>query len=287
MEYNVFRSAVQWTEAQWNKRRNGNRGPTYAELKATGNHYWLHLENLDKQGLSKEVIRDFLNTPRWFCHLDDPSSPEGTQMVDNLHGALQQLPALYSSLQGIRIEDIAPGRQEESTLLIASQIYSTFRGIRPKFGPVAASKLMHMALPDLFMMWDNSIIKGYGVAKESLPNMKRECWSYSSFLLLMNENIGHIRETYADGLNLTYEQLFERINKDLGHANLPITRLLDIANFAVGEPHRELEDVRKGKTHLPRGAPDAKCQRCLERTNSRLGRLVRYDHQFKPGRYRP
>lgn len=284
MEFNSFMAAVQWTQNQWNQRGNARRGPTYAQLMARGSGYWLHLESLDEHRLGTEVIQGFLNTPRWSCRLDSPGTTSGTKMVSNLHVALQQLPVLYAPLQGIRIENLISSPGLETMLADVTQIYARFRGIQPRFGPVPASKLMHMALPGLFMMWDDSIIRGYGVPRENLPGIGRK-WSYSAFLLLMSENISHIRETYPNGLDLTYQQLTERINKDCGYINLPITRLLDIANFAVGEPIREREDLRKGRTRPSRGAPSAKCQRCLERTDSRMSRLVHYTRQFNPGRY--
>ena len=284
MQYEVFEAAAKWTQVQWNQRGNASHGPSYAELRVKGGDYWLHLENLDQDGLAAEVIQGFLNTPRWSCRLDAPTTCRGTEMVGNLHAALKQLPALSSSLQGIRIEDLVSVPELEPMLVDVTQIYTSFRGVKPRFGPVPASKLMHMALPSLFMMWDDSIIKGYSVPKEDLPRIGRK-WSYAAFLLLMSENISHIRETYPNGLDLTYQQLIERINKDCGYANLPITRLLDIANFAVGEPIREREDLRKGRTRPSRGAPSAKCQRCLERTDSRMSRLVHYTRQFNLGLY--
>lgn len=284
MEYEAFMAAVQWTHNQWSQRGNARRGPTYAQLMARGNGYWLHLENLDEHRLGTEVIQGFLNTPRWSCRLDAPSTPRGTKIVCNLHTALQQLPALYARLQGTRIENLISSPGLETTLADVTQIYTHFRGVKPRFGPVPASKLMHVALPSLFMMWDDSIINGYGVPKEDLPSIGRK-WSYAAFLLLMSENISHIRETYPNGLHLDYQQLIEGMNNDCGYFDHPITRLLDIANFAVGEPIREREDLRKGRAHPSQGAPHTKCKRCLERADSMMSKLVRYTREFKPGRY--
>jgi len=50
-----------------------------------------------------------------------------------------------------------------------------------RFGAVATSKLLHIALPDLFVMWDNAISDGYDVkmtgysyAYKFMPRMKDE-----------------------------------------------------------------------------------------------------------------
>jgi hypothetical protein len=52
--------------------------------------------------------------------------------------------------------------------------------------------------------------------------------SYLFFLILMKENLAHIQKTYHGE-----ESLLKVINNQFGYTNFPMTRLLDIANFAL------------------------------------------------------
>jgi len=269
MEYDKFLAAILWTKAEWGKRKPKRESGcqkyqdfSYVALRARGNNYWLHLEKMNKAKLEKEIIDCFLNTRRWFCYLDPPGTPRRQRMVCNLKKAVDKLPDFYAALKGFGLEDMHFGK---CNLWLIDQVYSIFRQIEPKFGAVPASKLMHMALPNLFMMWDGAIIKEYGVKKQGLPGFGRRVWSYTAFLMLMQENIRHIKETNPRGSSVTNQELFQQINGRCGYDNLPITRLLDIANYAVS---------RKGS--------GIKCSKCIKATNSKLKAMKWYDERYKP-----
>jgi hypothetical protein len=123
-----------------------------------------------------------------------------------------------------------------------------------------------MALPDLFMMWDDKIIKEYGVKKQALPYFERSVWSYTAFLILMQENIRHIKATNPIASGITNEELFRQVNAQCGENDLPITRLLDIANFAVSR----------------NSAMYPKCKSCLHATKTKLKAMVWYNQIAKP-----
>lgn len=270
MEYEKFLKAISWTKAEWGKRTHppelGCRKYqdfSYAALRARGDSYWLHLEKMNKAKLEAEIVDCFLNTKRWNCRLHGPGTSERQQLTSNLKEAVDQLPGYYADLKGFRLEDMRFGKDN---LWLIDQIYSTFRQIKPKFGAVPASKLMHMALPSLFMMWDDDVIKEYGLKKQVLPYFERRVWSYTALLILMQENIHHIRETSPTGASVTNEELFKQINNRRGCDNLPITRLLDMANFAIS----------RGKTICQ------KCHECIEVAKHRLEALEWYDERAKP-----
>ncbi len=196
--------------------------------------YWLHLERMDVTRLATEIIDGFLNP--WKCRLPRPCTDKGWQVVINLERAVHQLPQYYASLATFGIEHVdfqcpvtLKGKRESIRNVIDS-IYSIFLQIEG-FGPTAASKLMHMALPDLFVMWDDGIIQRYCMPKQKLPGLKQAKKSYLAFLILMQENIRHVIESYPLASELTGPEVVQSIQ--VKHNNLSLPRLLDMANMAV------------------------------------------------------
>lgn len=258
MNYGQFVNGITWTRAQWaiiGKKKNlAAQRTSYEILRSRGDNYWLHLEKLNAIQLGNEIISGFLNTPEWSCHLDKPSSKNGKAIIQNLKSVLNQLPPYYDTLANQRIETLDFKARTVinigtmPVLFVVSSIYSLFRQIKPRFGPVPSSKILHMAVPNLFMMWDNAIFKNYGVPRDLFGYR-----SYIAFLVLMQQSVQHIKESFSKGLNISYQNLCKHINNKFGYKNLPITRLLDIANYAIG-----------GKNI---GAPDIDCPQCIEKAN--------------------
>jgi len=287
MEFEKFLEGIAWTKREWQdigKRIKLPQSSSYEALRKRGDAYWLHLETMTEDRLSKEIITGFLNTREWNCRINKPNTSAGKRVVQNLKKALDKLPPYYAAVKNLRIEDAdLQGLTELKVtggvpvkvpvILIVAEIYATLCEVKPRFGPVPASKLMHMALPNLFMMWDDAIIKEYHVP--SYPSNKPQ---YLTFLVLMQENIAHIRATHAKGSSITNSQFVRDVNVVCGYRNLPMARLLDIANYSVGHPER--------------GAPNIKCKRCCETTNVKLGQLEALIRQYsgsedtKLGRYR-
>jgi hypothetical protein len=274
MEYEAFLRGIAWTQDVWTrdeKRRKLPQDDSYEALRRRVYDYWIHLRLMTEAQLGKEVISEFLNTRRWNCHLDSPERTNGKMIVCNLKEALEHLPECYIALRSFELANI--DFHNQNVLSLIAWIYSKFRQIKPRFGPVPASKLMHMALPNLFMMWDNAIFKSYRVPRDLFGER-----SYVAFLLLMQENIRHIKETHPVGSCMTSEELSRQIIMQCGYDDLPITRLLDMANYAVGHPEM--------------AAPAIKCQRCIEMTNRRLDDLQQDLHlaeltkTLQIGRYR-
>lgn len=271
MDYEEFSKAIAWTIEYWACRKEKRQSSrkceckkfsdfSYAALRERGDDYWLHLERMSEDDLDEEIINCFLNSPPWYCYLPDPGTVERRQVVGNLKKAVDQLRDAYAALIGFRIEDID---FQNSNMVIIDHIYFSFCTIDPEaFRKVPASKLMHMALPSLFIMWDDDIIKSYRV-----PKLEGYLSSYTTFLMLMQENVRHIKETNPTGSSVTNEELFRQINKQCGEKDLPITRLLDIANYAISRNKERYQ----------------KCHRCIEATNSKLAVMQWYpDERFKP-----
>jgi hypothetical protein len=253
MEYSDFINCIRWTQDYWSRRRSNPKN-SYSALHSRGNNYWLHLENLTVEQIDTDIIRGFLNTREWNCHLPQPPKPDGVTMVGNLHLALNKNESRYSRLQHVSLDNLDVSNIRGLTDI--NDIYKEFRNIRPKFGPVASSKLMHMALPDLFMMWDNAIIKAYLVP--TLNMGKKRFYSYLYFLLEMQENLNHIQMTFP-GLG----NVVNAIDGHFGYTNFSLTRLLDIANYAVTQD-----------SHW-KGSPYYICRECSWKASSKTDILQR------------
>lgn len=269
MTYEEFLQGIKWTENHW-LRLSAGKTPqpqhSYESLRARGSNHWLHLETLSAAGLGQEIIDGFLNTATWNCHVWKPRSAEGAQVIQELQRAIHNASTYYGALRGNQLGNlnvltmitIAGNPIPVSQVIIG--VYEGFSQVRPRFGPVPSSKLMHMALPDLFMMWDNAIIRGYHVPQYRSILSGRPKLSYLPFLLLMDENARHIRSTSGTGLSMHWPAFLAYVRAQCGYSNLvTMTRLLDIANYAVGHPQP--------------GAPAIRCRVCCERTNSILSQV--------------
>lgn len=278
MDCKDFLQGIMWTKQQWTLAQSRRKLPytsSYEYLTQKSGINWLHLETMGANALSNQIVTGFLNTAEWNCHLPGPNKPEHVQMVANLKGAVDKLPPYYAALKNFKIYDLnffgiaSLGKSPVPISLVIAEVYATFCAIAPRFGPVPASKLMHMALRELFVMWDNAIIKGYHVP--SYPSDKPQ---YLPFLVLMQENARHIKQTDPAESNVTWADFLGRINQQCGYKGLSMARLLDIANYAVGHPKR--------------GAPKIKCDTCCESANRILDQLESHINPFQGvlGRFR-
>lgn len=227
MQYGELKEGIKYFHDRWPPHQ-GNVEEKYAALRLRGDDYWLHLEKMDPDRRMEEIIDNFLNTKAWNVHIP-AKEPKRSKVKNGLEKAVKQLPQYYTDLQRNRIEDV--DLKDSSIRSVINSIYCTFLQIEPKFGRVAASKLMHMALPDLFVMWDSSIIQRHCIPRERLTHIKGKARSYVGFLVLMQENILHVIKSYPEESQLTSQEVVQRIRAENNNLSLP--RLLDMANMAV------------------------------------------------------
>ncbi len=211
---------------------------SYDDWRKKGDDYWLHLEKLDESQLKNQVL-SFLN--KWLCRASYNSTPA-------LKLALERSASLYLALQNeslITIDFNATkniGGQSLSNAEIIKKIMSNLLDVQPKFGPVPASKLMHMAIPDLFIMWDKNIKKQYGIPDYYSSN--HAVW-YVKFLNMMQIQINHVTTDYARIHNVSNQDAIPQIMEH--DNNLTIPRILDKYNFGI----------RDGKLQI--------CNQCFKR----------------------
>jgi len=233
MEYAELKEGVKYFERKWPPDRDSEY--KYSALRARGPDYWLHLDRMDEERLWGEIIDGFLQ--KWGCRIamTTPEQIHGT--LHTLKQAVDDLREYYSAVGRFRIEDIdfqgltlVRGKQE-SIRSVVNYIYSRFLQVKG-LGPTCGSKLMHMALPDLFVMLDAGIIQRYCVPKEKhLPGLNKPKKSYVAFLILMQENICHAIESCPGASATEKLEVIQQMQSE--HNGIPLPRLLDMANFAV------------------------------------------------------
>jgi len=160
---------------------------------------WLKAKKLDWEGLYdfsinevKDDVIKFLNI--WKCRLH-PS----ITLAERIKKAHKDTIPYLEALQEVTVGDWEPdivkkieGNTHSNGELL-QKTFARFSMIGERFRYVAASKLLHFLLPNLVVMWDNSIALGYGVpmnskwyVKKFIPRMRR----------MANEAIASYQEEY-------------------------------------------------------------------------------------------
>lgn len=197
---------------------------SYQRIRKRGDEYWLHLEGMSENQIKDEIIR-FLND--WLCRVD-------YQSAFSLKQILNTLPPLYAALKDEAIEGIQFNetkiveKQRVSNSGIIKKIMKHFQKVTPKFGPVAASKLMHMAIPRLFVMWDTGIRSKYRIPTYYATNHAR---NYMKFLKLMQLQIKHAIHNYAKAYGVNTQTAIQQIRKEDDYSTS--ARIVDKYNFAI------------------------------------------------------
>ena len=249
MDYEELEHGIKYFVKKWPPDRESEY--TYAKLRQRGEKapdYWLHLEKMSSDDIAKEIINGFLN--HWQCRIPTKTFEQWYASGNNLTNVVNTIHDYYIALASYRIEDvifknkISVNAENKPILDVINSIYSAFLQIKTKFGPIPASKLMHMALPDLFVMWDNGILQRYCIPKQRFNRIKAK--SYTAFLILMQENINHVIKSYPLP-GLTHQQIIQQIRNE--HENLTLPRLLDMANMAIRDCEQAvcIECMKKAK----------------------------------------
>lgn len=138
---------------------------------------WDNLDNV-KTIHVRDVMVPFLN--KWQCRLS-------YKCVPALTTALQRTERWLQPLRGLNIEDIGLlepieiKNEEIRTFSLIEKVSETIQKVRAGRRTVAftaTSKILHMAVPNLFVMCDEKIRKAYGCEGNSA--------GYANFMLRMN-----------------------------------------------------------------------------------------------------
>jgi hypothetical protein len=155
---------------------------------------WENLHNLSVKEIKDEVIW-FLN--KWGCRIGPQRAYD--IVAKGIKGRSIAARPFLEVLNEETLEDInfdkmkEVGRRQLSNFRIIHHIFSMFCDIRYRFRWVATSKVLHMIIPKLFVMWDNDICAGYllspsasSYAYKFMPLMKQE--ANEAIVTYMNDN---------------------------------------------------------------------------------------------------
>lgn len=196
---------------------------SYRKLRKRGDDYWLHLEMLNEHQIKSDVI-GFLND--WLCRVAYSSAV-------SLKKTLDILPPLYAALKSESIESVDFDKKKvvgsvKSNSEIIKEIMNNFLNVKPKFGSVPASKLMHMAIPELFVMWDVGIKSKYRVSSYYSVDHAEQ---YIKFLKIMQMQIQHAIKSYAEEKKVDTKIAIQHIRMEDDYFTL--ARMIDKYNFAI------------------------------------------------------
>lgn len=146
-------------------------------------------DELSIREISEHVIL-FLN--RWKCMVkDDRATAEATKRV------LVQSNRVLRNLRSKTILDIDNLSDLQRNEMVS--VYSQFDLI-PHFGPTAVSKIVHILKPDLFVMWDDAILRHYAKMNPQINGTGKGYLAFLSTISKMgHEVIRDFRKSYPMG----------------------------------------------------------------------------------------
>ena len=201
----------------------------FARLPNSFNSQWIHAKKfVDWQNLSnlsdKEVrdrVLKFLN--QWSSHIK--KTPEVIQGIKKAHlDSLDYLHALeHHNLWDLDYSQTVSVKGDHVPIKDAIYfVFNRFCEIGYHFREVAASKTLHQIHPKLFIMWDNPIMKAYG--------MKHNPTSYvNDFIPLMKEKLNQVLDSYTFDKNVTRDEAVEHLNSYKKYKTM--VKLLDEYNW--------------------------------------------------------
>ena len=210
---------LKWTELSWDEFVGGLEGyrDFFSGKSREDESYFRCVELMQERPLraraeGRELV-DCLN--RWACRLSSRSTPE---LIANwVQGHMARL----EWFEPLTILDPdVPGHAEELGSLHDDLIAYVKAGGVLNMGDAAASKTLHMLIPDLFVMWDKEI-------KRSVPT------GYGAYQLQMHRLAGRL----ATETEVSLAELETRLQLHLGYrSRKPLTKYLDEYNWfeAVG-----------------------------------------------------
>jgi len=181
---------------------------------------WRNLDSLPLEEIENRVIL-FLN--RWACHL-----PTQTRLAERIKDVYRKSVPFLQALDGEAIQDIDFDQKkkvennEHRNSRIMLRVFQNFYSTGYHFRDVAASKVLHMVNPDLFVMWDTRICRAYSVQKSP------KGYVYD-FIPLMKKKANEVIESYMKNKEFSREKAVKALNEFRPLKTL--AKLLDEYNY--------------------------------------------------------
>lgn len=187
---------------------------------------WKNLDRLPTEEVKRRVI-GFLN--RWHCRL-----PVSDKLAERIKETYRQMIPFLRALENETLENFEYEKKKEVdgkeyfNREILTKVFESFCKMRPNLGGVAASKLLSLISPYLFVMWDISICKAYGIRNPSEPNMRDKQYVLE-FIPLMKEKANSVIDSYMKAKKCSRKEAVEAINYFRDWR--PLAKLLDEYNW--------------------------------------------------------
>lgn len=143
---------------------------------------------LTTEQVKGEIISGFLN--KWGCRL---AKKNHDVLAEKLIEVTEHLKEDLQSLKSAKLLDLDLEKSENAI----KNCYQTMAGIGNNFSHTAASKLLHMINPELFVMWDGPMRKGY---KEDYA-ITEDAAGYFEYMKKMQEGLQKVSQSFL----ITYE----------------------------------------------------------------------------------
>jgi hypothetical protein len=189
---------------------------------------WRNLHNLPTEDVKRRVI-GFLNN--WGCRL-----PVSDELANNIKEAYRKSIPFLKCLENETLEDfefenkVNINEEEYINREILLEVFMNFCKIGHNFRGVAASKLLSLINPSLFVMWDTSICEAYGIRAPSEPYIRDKQY-VPEFFPLMKEKANGVIDTYMKEKKCSRSEAIEAINSFRKWR--PLAKLLDEYNWVI------------------------------------------------------
>lgn len=191
---------------------------------------WNNLHNLPTSEVVKKVVK-FLNN--WGCYLYTQQK-NWSKMAENIKEAYRNSIPFLQALESETLEDIVLNKKkivegkEYSNEEILRRVFENFCNVGYNFRGVAASKILSLINPNLFVMWDQGICKAYGIKGYSEPYVRDNRY-VPEFFPIMKEKANLVIESLMKKNKCTRKEAIDIINNFKKYR--PLAKLLDEYNW--------------------------------------------------------
>ena len=189
---------------------------------------WKNLHNLPTNEVKRRII-GFLN--EWHCRL-----PSTERLAERIKEAYRLTIPFLRAVENETLEDFQFDKKkvingkEYTNREILQKVFSEFCKIGHNFRGVAASKLLSLINPNLFVMWDTPICEAYGIRSPSEPYLRDEQY-VPKFFPLMKQKANGVIDSYVKEKKCSRRESIEAINSFRKWR--PLAKLLDEYNWAT------------------------------------------------------
>lgn len=189
---------------------------------------WKNLHNLPTKEVKRKVT-GFLND--WHCHL-----PVTDELAEKMKRTYQQMIPFLKALENETLEDFEFEKKKEvegkeySNEEILAKVFGSFCKIGYKLKGVAASKLLSLINPNLFVMWDTAICETYGIQAPSEPYVRDKRY-VPDFFPLMKQKANDVIDSYIKDKKCNRSEAIRAINNFQKWR--PLAKLLDEYNWVT------------------------------------------------------